>query len=186
MSFFRGFNFARFIILLSYLGAIPLGWNAWEQFQKNEEMKAALARGGEVERQVDRIRESSQVYTKLMAERRGEGLIGADADVQSYIIKKAYDDAVELGDINISVGSPRGIGKGVREIRYEVEPSDRERSFQRTSIANFLYILEQDTQRLKVTDLTLNIDQKGLKPEQIPDRDYWKFDATVTTRQKVD
>ena len=185
-AFFSGFNFARFVILVCFLAAGPLAYFAWKQYELNNEMKAALAPGGTVEQLVTSIQENSRTYTQLMRNRRSEGLIGAQADVQSYIRSKAFADEVELGEIQIDPSNPRTVGSGLRDTTYSIRPMNRDSSFQRVAIANFLFTLEHDSQRVRVTQLNLKHEDKRLKPETIPDRDRWMFDAQITTREKVD
>lgn len=185
-AFFTGFNFARFIILVCFIGALPLGWRAWEQYQANERMKQALSQGGRIEELVTRIQESSRTYTQLMRDRRSEGLIGAQADVQSYIRGKAFGDRVELGEIQIDPSRPRSVGNNMRDTNYAIRPMDRDSSFQRVAIANFLFTLEHDSQRVRVTEVSIRHENKRLKPEEIPDSDRWTFEAQITTREKVD
>jgi len=62
---------------------------------------------------------------------------------------------------------------------------ERERTFQRLRIANFLYTLEYDSRRVKVTDMKLEIAEKKPKPHEVP-ADEWFFDAEVTSRQRAD
>ena len=184
-GFFTGFNFARFIILVCFLGAGPLAYTAWNRYEANEALRAALAEGGEVERLITRIQENSRIYSKLMTDQRSEGLKGAQADVQSYIRGKAFGDKIELGDIEIDPGRPRSVDRGVQDRSYTIRTTERERAFQRTQIANFLFSLENQSRQVKVTDIDIEHEDRRLKPGQIPDRDYWKLSTTVTIRERT-
>ncbi|MEM7516919.1 MAG: hypothetical protein AAF368_08360, partial [Planctomycetota bacterium] len=66
--------------------------------------------------------------------------------------------------------------------KYEIRPSDTKRRFSRVKISNFLYKLEEESSRVKVTHVKMETGQRGLKEEQVPD-DKWTLLAEVTSRQ---
>ena len=71
---------------------------------------------------------------------------------------------------------------------YLISPSLKDDTFRREQIANYLYKLENESRRVRVTDLVveaLNADgKKNLKPEEYPS-DLWSFTFTVTSRQRT-
>ena len=70
---------------------------------------------------------------------------------------------------------------------YTVTPFLREDAFSRGQIANFLWKLEYDSRRVRVTELTLTALDADNKPRVKPDdypSDKWTFKCQVTSRQK--
>ena len=80
--------------------------------------------------------------------------------------------------------TPEQRSKTVVDKVYRIKSDARERSFQRPRIANFLYTLEFDSRRVKVTSLKLSPSNKRLKPGEIGD-DLWTFEAALTVRSKT-
>ena len=54
----------------------------------------------------------------------------------------------------------------------------------RASIANFLFTLEQDSRRVKVTSIRIDPFAK-LKPGELGG-DEWTFEAEITSRRKIE
>lgn len=182
-SFFKNFNFARFIILACLLGSIGLGYWAYDLYQKNETLREALSHDGDVETTVGRLMQNSLTYSELSKERRSESLFGEQADVVSYVRRIAFGDNIDIGEVNVS-STPRPVNKGVTDLTYKITPNDPDQSFQRTAIANFLFTLEDSSARVRVTEVQIDTAEKKLRPEEIPAEDKWRFSATATSRQK--
>lgn len=184
-AFFTGFNFARFIILACLIGSFPLGWYAWERYQVNQELSAALQPGGEVERLVRQIQSNAHRYTDLKLEQRDESLFGGEqADVQNYIRRHAFADNIEIGQVAITPRESKM--KTYIDYTNAITPDNPKTDFSRTQIANFLFKLESESNRVKVTDIDIhNSSEKRLDDSEVPP-DRWTLKATITTREKVE
>ena len=183
-NFFGHFNSARALILLCVLGAIPRGWFAWKQQEENDALRAALRKGGLVEQQVRDIQQNSRYYSDLIAQRDQEGLAGK-ADPDSYIRTVARKDSINLGQVRIEPSTkPRK--KPIVDKIFRITPDDKDTTFGRVQLANFLFTLENDSQRVRVTEVKIESSLgRKVKPEEIPP-DAWKFEARITSRQRED
>jgi len=180
-AFMQGMNLARAIMLLSIVGCIVLGFLGWKRTQQLSEMKTAL--NDEMKPLVKDLMQTAQRHTTLSKSLKDDSL-GAQADLETYIRKVAGKDKVEIGNVDLTVGDEQR-SKTVVDKVYRIKSDSRERTFQRLRIANFLYTLEYDSRRVKVTDLKLEIAEKKPKPHEVP-ADDWFFDAEVTSRQRAD
>ncbi|MFT5153604.1 MAG: hypothetical protein ACI841_003606, partial [Planctomycetota bacterium] len=149
-AFFSGFNFARFIILVCFVGSFPLGWLAYERFESNKILTAALQPGGEVETLVTRIQSNCRRYTDLKLAQRDETLFGGEqSDIQNYIRRHTLDDKINLGQVKIA---PRKTpSTQYIDFANTITPVDSKATFSPTQIANFLFRLESESSRVKVT-----------------------------------
>jgi len=120
--------------------------------------------------------------SQLSESLKGESLQG-EADMQSYIYKVATMDRVEVGNLNLATPAAEQFSKGVVDKKISIRPDNRERSFPRTTIANFLYTLEAQSRRVKVTMVTIENFDRRKKNHEIPD-DKWTFLAEITSRQR--
>jgi hypothetical protein len=180
-SFFKGINLARGIILVTVIGSLVLGALGYAQSRKLTEMQQAYDK--DLEPLVKTIQDLGRKHTQLSKSMRQEGLAG-QKDPNSYIRTTATKDKVEIGDVKLT-SSEDARTRGIVDTKFRIRPSDRDRQFMRSRIANFLYSLESDSRRVKVTDLTIEIAQKKIKPHEIPD-DMWTFEAEVTSRQRAE
>jgi hypothetical protein len=167
-SFFQNLNLARGIILVSLIGCLALS-----------EMKDNL--NIKMQPLVKDLMQTAQRHTTLARTLKDDSL-GNQADLETYIRKVAAKDKVEIGNVNMTF-SPEQRSKTVVDKVYRVKSDARERTFQRLRIANFLYTLEFDSRRVKVTDLKLEVAEKKSKPHEVPN-DEWFFEAEVTSRQR--
>jgi hypothetical protein len=180
-GFFGSMNFARWSILLSLLGSLALVWFGLWQNSQLSEMKAELEGGGAA-KLTQQIAQLARKHSQLSDSLKGENLQG-EADMQSYIYKIATMDRVEVGNLNVTIPTPEQFSKGIVDKKINVRPDNRERPFARTTIANFLYTLEQQSRRVKVTMITIENANRRVKNHEIPD-DKWTFSAEITSRQR--
>ncbi|MBL8861945.1 MAG: hypothetical protein JNK02_08020 [Planctomycetes bacterium] len=180
-SFFTEMNLARGIILLAVLGCLILGVLGWKKQQQLDEMKDQLA--SRIEPLARDLMQSAQRHTVLSKSLKDDSL-GAQADLETYIRKVAAKDKVEIGNVNMTFSNEQR-SRNVVDRVYRIKSDARDRSFQRLKVANFLYTLEYDSRRVKVTDLKLEVAERRLKPHEVPE-DSWFFEAEVTSRQRVD
>jgi len=179
-AFFANMNLARWIIILSLLGSIGLGVFGFKLRQQRLDLKQAL--DTKVPLLAVEILKLSREYTSLAKEASREGL-KAQADPQTYIREISARVAVEVGQIDIGTPNPTTPARGVIDRKFVIRPSSRDRAEQRLRIANFCYILEKESRRVKVTRIHLDPEQKNLKPHEISN-DLWRWEIDVTSRQK--
>ncbi len=180
-GFLAGMNLARAIILLSLVGCLVLGWFGWRQSQDLNAMKEAL--DSRIKPLARDLMQTAQKHTALSKALRDDNL-KEQSDIETYIRRVAAMDKVEIGNVNFT-NSTEPRSKSVVDRVYRIKSDDRERSFQRLRIANFLYTLEYESRRVKVTDMKMEVAEKRPRPHEVPE-DWWLFDAEVTTRVRTD
>jgi len=180
-SFLKNMNLARAIILASILGSIVLGVMGFRHARQVAELSANLEE--DVPNLVKQLQTLARRHTELSRKARQEELAG-QTDLESYIRKMATKDNVEIGDLRLTPSTDQRT-KGVEDKKYRIRAADRERKFPRTRLANFLYSLEAGSQRVKITDIQLEVADKKIKPYEIPE-DFWVFEAEVTSRQRTE
>lgn len=174
----KNMSLARFIILVTIPLAIALGVFQSNQAGRVEEMQTDLDR--RVPKLLSQIQQLAVDHTRLTEELSGEGL-SKQTSPQTYIRKIATSSRVEIGDVKISE-SKRTPFTGIEDRIYTIRPSDSERGFQRLNISNLLFKLEEDSSRIKVTNISIDIAQRRVKNHIVPE-DKWTFTAQVTSRQ---
>ncbi len=181
-SFFTNFNFARALILLCLLGSMPLGWYGWKQYETNRQLKSDLAQGGRIEMLIQDIQRNAHIYDTKQQEQGAEGLAG-ESNPQTYIRTIAGTDHIDLGQVDITPSTqPRS--KGIVDKIYRITPNNKQRTFRRTALANFLFKLEQGSQRVRVTEIKMETEaSRKVKPEDVPN-DMWTFECRITSRQR--
>ena len=177
-DFFRNMNLARFIIVMTLPLSLGLGYFAWTQNQALEEKEDDLRR--RVPKLVTSIQQYAADHSRLKKELRAEGLQG-EASPASYIRGVAASNKVEIGDVKIDENT-RTPFKGVEDRTFTIRPVESDRKFQRERISNFFFKLEDDSSRIKVTDISIDLVQKRIKNHEVPD-DFWTFTGQVTSRQ---
>ncbi len=180
-AFFVNMNLARGIILVSLLGCIVLGFLGWKRSEALAEKKDQLENG--IDGLTKDLMQTAQRHTAISKTFKDDTL-GPQADLETYIRKVASTPKVEIGNVNMTF-TPEQRSKTVIDKVYRIKSDNRERTFQRLRIANFLYTLEFDSRRVKVTDLKLEVAEKRQKPHEVP-ADDWFFETEVTSRQRVD
>ena len=181
-GFLKDMNLARGIILASILGSIVLGVMGFQRARQVSELSTHLEE--DVTNLVKQLQTLARRHSELSRKARQEELGGGQADLESYIRKMATKDNVEIGDLRLTPSTDQRT-KGVEDKKYRIRAADRERKFPRTRLANFLYSLESGSQRVKITDIQLEVAEKKIKPYEIPE-DFWVFEAEVTSRQRIE
>ncbi len=143
------------------------------------------ALSGEVRRVALDTRNKARRFTVLQKQSEREGLEG-QSDPVSYIRRIAASSDVKLGDTTVDPPSEAENIKGVLDTRYSIKPSSRDRGFPRLNIANFLYKLESESRRMRVTRVSMEPEAKSTKPELVLDNDSWRWEAEVTSRTKIE
>lgn len=179
-EFFRSMNFARWSILFSLLGTLALLWlGLWQRSVLTEMTEGLDGGASKVTKQIAQL---ARKHSQLSESLKGENLQG-EADMQSYIYKVAGTDRVEVGNLTLNVPTAEQFSKGIVDKKINIRPDNRERTFARTTIANFLYTLEQQSRRVKVTMITIENADRRVKNHEIP-KEQWTFLADITSRQR--
>jgi hypothetical protein len=174
-------NLARWIIVIGALGTLTLGVTGWMLHQKRVEYEAALEPGGEVERLAKSIQSQGKNCTQLQAAADRTSFKG-QTDAVSYIRDLARNPAVLVGLVAINPLTAGTPAKGVTDNKYQIKPQEQTQTFGRDRIANFMWKLESDSGRLRVTNLRMMHD--GNPKEWEIENDLWKYEIEVTSRQK--
>lgn len=191
ISFFKNMNLARAIIvgsllLSAVLGYVCYGWSSdLRELEGHLKESAGNQPNSDVAKTARGIMELAQEHSHLSASLKGEGLSEAK-DLVTYIRKCGAKDAVELGDLDITPNSTDST-KGITDARYVVKSSEKGKSYQRLKIVNFAYTIEDESRRVRITELKLeNADKNASKKmHEIPE-DKWNFECTVTSRQRTE
>ena len=177
-SFLASMNLARWIILLSLLASIGLGVLGYSLHKERVMLEGALE--VDVPKRAQDIQVLARMCSKLNEEFMREGLVG-QTNPEEYIRNLAINSNVALGSvrINASQGEP---AKGVVDRKYKIEPQEAKAAHQRDRIANFMWLLEDQSRRVRVTNIRL--DQHGKFEPWEPSDDRWEWEIEVTSRQK--
>lgn len=194
-SFFKDFNLARAIILFSLVGSIALAVFGYLQHQKLADLQADLEKSGvrkassgsydesDVTKLVREIETLGRKHTQLTKAQRAEGFTETEG-LGNYIERAINADGVDLGENNKDPSSTP-VTKGIVDKKIRIKPSSRDRVYPRSKIANFLYKLEADSRRIRVTDFTIELGGKSkVKEHEIPEENNWTYDVTITSRQR--
>lgn len=181
-SFFQNLNFARVTILVALLGSLALAWTGWRQYEALQGLRDDLdKRMPELAKQLE---VAARKHTQLAKNYDKEALKG-EQNLQSYAIKCATDDRVEIGDIDPQLTTDKNGTKGIEDQKLAIKPKDPKRGYTRLRIANFLYRLEEQSRRVKVTDVEFLPAGPRIAKHEVPD-DSWTFSCEITSRQRRD
>ena len=180
-AFFANMNLARWIILASIVGSLALAFTGWKLHARRVELERELK--ASVPNQALELQVLARRYSKLYKEAEREGLKG-QADPESYIRTLASDEHVALGQVEVIRAPETFPRKDVVDRKYTIRPQSKDRGFPRDRIANFMWKLESESRRVRVTMAQLD-PEKNLKPWEHP-TDAWKWTVEVTSRQKLE
>ncbi len=177
-DFFRNMNFPRAVIVVSLLVSAVLGYFVKEKTDRLAEILVELERTPDLVREIQELGIEVDQYQELA---KGSGDLD-ETDFTTFIRVTAADDLAGIGELEIipSEKSPRS---DIRDQMYKIRPAERSQKYSLSTLGNFLFMLEDNNPRLKVTHIKLDPFQ-NLKPGQVGN-DQWKFEATVTARSQV-
>lgn len=178
-SFFARMSFPRAVILFCSLGSLALGVLVYLRAQRLSEVKDELAR---VPTLIKEIQSDAYRLSDLLRSASTDTL-RAQSEPESYIRAIAVDSKINMGQIDI-VKTPKSPAKGIEDMIYKITPQTKTQRFSRGAIGNFLYKLEADSRRVKVTRIKLTPFEK-VAPGEVG-KDSWVYEAELTTRSKVD
>lgn len=183
MSFLQNMNLARGIMLGALVTSAVLGFFGWKQHQELAELRADRDRNFPL--LVPQLMSSGRKHTQLAKNLDKEGLKG-QTNLMSYAVAAASAEYVEIGDIDPTASKDTNFGvKGIVDQKLSIKPKDPKRGYPRTRIANYLYTLEKDSRRVKVTELEISLANSKTSHQEVPE-DMWTFQAEITSRQRVD
>ena len=173
-------NFPRVVIILALTLSGVLGWLVYERSSRLDQIQAELRMVPNLVRDIQKLGIELNNYQEAAS---GEILKGEDYDAETYIREIAADPKVNIGQVRTQP-STKSPYSDVEDRIYKIQPDTRNPRFTRSMIGNFLYKLEADSRRVRVTSLKLTPANK-IKPGEIGD-DIWTFEAAITTREKVE
>jgi hypothetical protein len=169
----------RIMIVLLVLGSGFLGWTAYKQHQRIQFLRSALAPGGLVPKTVANIQQNAENYATYKDRAASDQL--KDDDPSVYIRGLAGHRNINIGRVDVDKKEIEA-GRGISQFNYTIEPNDAKMTFDRRNIANFLYKLEEDSRRVKVTMVNLTPATKveeGGRPQ-----DLWRMTAAISMRER--
>lgn len=178
-AIFKDMSLARGIILGSLVLSLVLAYTGWRFHSQRVGLEVALE--SEVPNLARETQVLSQRYSKLFDEAEMEGLKG-QSDPYTYFRQLSADSKVKLGGLEFTNPQPQRPSKGVIDIKYRIVPQDRNRAFDRKNLANFMWLIEERSRRVRVTSFSMTR-EGNLKPWEYGN-DRWKWDIEVTSRQK--
>ena len=179
MGFLKNATSPRAVILGSALGSAVLGWMV---YQRSLQLKQLAEDVEDAPRVVQDIQHLSQELSQLQGRLAREGLLRTKDDMASFIRTIAGHPDVQIGQVRVTP-NPSSPMRGVIDHVYKIDPQEKGSRFSRLAIANFLYSLEQDGPRVKVTSIQLQPAGRGQpKPGVTQAEDAWTFDASLTLR----
>ncbi len=178
-SFFGRLSFPRAVILFCSLGSLVLGALVWLRAQRLSEVKDELAR---VPNLVKEIQSDAYRLSELLRSASAEKF-KAQSEPETYIRAIAVDGKINMGQIDITKVT-KTPAKGIEDSIYKMVPQTKTQRYTRGHIGNFLYKLEADSRRVKVTRIKLTPFEK-ISPGEIG-KDSWVFEAELTTRTKLE
>ena len=178
-DFFARMSFPRAVILFCSLGSLALGALVYLRSQRLTEVQKELRLVPELVRQIhtDAYRLSHLQHNATNEKFK------AQSEPESYIRGVATDGKISMGQIDI-VSMARTPAANVEDKIYKITPQTKTQRYTRGQIGNFLYKLEADSRRVKVTRIKLTPFDKT-QPGEIS-KDQWVFEVELTTRTKLD
>ena len=180
-DFFGAMNMARWIIVLGALGSIGLATNGWRLYSERTDLQAGLVET--IPDRAQNVQFLGKLFSKLQADAEREGFVTQDKP-DLYFRGIATDETVKLGQIDVDPAQPRSFYKGTLDLSYTLRPqvSRVDEGYPRDRLANFMFLIEQKSGRVRVTRIRLDPAQR-LKPWEISD-DRWKWEIAATSRAK--
>ena len=181
-EFFTGMNFPRAVILLSFLASAALAWfdfTLGERLTEYKREESTLAPDA-----VKSIQEKAIKLTQLQKQRDDDGLSGQKQPT-NYARTIAQNDNVRVGQVDVQPLSPDSLGNGIVDRKFTIKPVVKDKGWSKQNIGNFLYMLESNSQQVRVTrvKLTPPSSSRKNKPHEIG-ADLWTYDIEITSRQR--
>lgn len=180
-NFFKHMNLARAIILVAVLGSIALAYLNIGSREKLAFLQDSLK--NDIPNTVENIQKLSQQYSKLVGLQDSE-LLKRTTSPEKYFDQMGGLPGANMGFLVYNPSKPTTYDTGIEDAAYRIKPREKEASYTRDQIAYFMWQLEANSNRLKITDIDIQLaNRKGLKDEDVPE-DLWTFSIETTTRQE--
>jgi len=176
-SFFSRMSFPRAVILFCSLGSLALGALVYLRSQRLAEVQQELRRVPELVRE---IHTNAYRLAHLQRSATSEKFKG-QSELETYIRGVAADGKINIGQVDFRKNE-RTPAKNVTDTVYTITPKAKTQRFTLGQVGNFLYKLEADSRRVKVTRIKLTPFEK-VSPGEVG-KEYWVFEVDVTTRTK--
>lgn len=179
MGFFGRMSFPRAVILFCSLGSLTLGALVYLRSQRLDQVHDELKRVKDI---VKEIQTDAYRLDDLQRSASAEKF-KAQEELESYIRAVAGEDKINMGQLDLTKGT-RTPARGIEDKIYKIVPGSKTQHYVRGQIGNFLYQLELESRRVRVTRLKMTPFDKVVPGEIGKDR--WVFDADLTTRIKLE
>lgn len=169
----------RAMILICSLGSLVTGAAVFLHSRRLDEVHGELRRVKELVKEI----QTDAYRLDDLQRRASKEKFKAQEEPETYVRMVAGQDNVEMGQLDLT-SRPDEPARGIKDTIYKITPQSRTFHYNRTQIGNFLYKLEAQSPRVKVTRLKLTPFDKPVPGEVGKDR--WNFEADLTTRTKVE
>jgi len=180
ISFFTNLSFPRAVILLSFIASGVLGYYVRRDTDRLDQIHRELRDVPGIVQEIQRLGIEVEQYRQLAD--ANSTTKGADFDFTTYIRSIAADPLVGIGQVKVDP-STRSAAKDIIDRVYKIRPNNKNQRYGRQRIGNFLYKLEAESRRVRVTRFIMTPFDK-IKPGDIGS-DEWSFEAAITSRSQV-
>lgn len=178
-AFLGRMSFPRAVILSCSLGSLVMGALVYQRSQRLDEVHAELGRVKDVLKEIH-----ADAYRLDELQRSaGAEKFKAQEEMETYIRAIAAQDRIDMGQLDFTRQTHEPT-RGVLDNICRMSPLSKTKRYNRGQIGNFLYQLEYDSRRVKVTRLKLTPAEKAVPGEV--GSDSWNFEASLTTRTKLE
>lgn len=178
-GFFARMSFPRAVILFCSLGSLVMGALVFERSRRLTQVEDELRRVKDVVKEI----QTDAYRLDELQRSAGAEKFGAQEELETYIRQIAADANINMGQLDFQKRTHEP-ARGILDNICKMSPQSKAPHYNRGQIGNFLYTLERDSHRVKVTRLKLTPSDKIVAGEVGKDR--WNFEAELTTRTKVD
>lgn len=172
-------SFPRAVILCCSLGSAVMGTLVYQRSRRLDEVREELVRVKDV------LKEMHTDAYRLDELQRSAGAekLKAQEEMETYIRAIAGKENIDMGQLDFTRRTFEP-ARGVQDNICKMTPLSKTKRFNRGQIGNFLFQLEYDSRRVKVTRLKLTPADKPVPG--VVGNDAWNFEADLTTRTKTE
>lgn len=178
-DFFANMNFPRAVIVVSLLASVVLAYLLLDYRGRLDEMNVQKL---SIKGDIRGIQERALQLDSLQTTASGDKILGAENNLEMYIRSACTNEAIGLGQVE-TIPTTSTVSKEIEDRKIRIRPANKTARYRRGQIGNFLYKLEADSPRIKVTTFKLTPVDK-VRPGEIG-QDIWTFEAEITSRQST-
>ena len=181
-ALFVGMNLPRLVILIGFVASAVLAWFDYDLGLKLETLRdAEINRAPNV---VRNIQSHSDRLTSLQEQLQDDQWLGQN-NPGLYARTIAQDSNVGLGQVDVIPIKEVRVVEGVVDKKYTIRPVNKDRGWTKDKLGNFLFLLEEKSQRVRVTRVKIQQpSNRRTKPHEIP-MDDWTYEVEITSRQRA-